>query len=247
MSGPIENVSRIEPCHFSALPTSIADLAVRLSVKASLLGKALPPETGAGLADLVRVMNCYYSNLIEGHHTRPRDIERALGGEFDAAQRDLQLEARAHIRVQAMIDQLAADGALPDPASSDFARWVHREFYRDLPEALLRIDHPSGVYVMVPGEFRSEPKHDVTVGRHHPPSSHRVEDFMRYFEEKCSLANKGSAEALVGIAVAHHARALQVGRPSLFESSRYARRPTRAENPLCSCPIAARPDRTSCD
>ena len=24
--------------------------------------------------------NCYYSNLIEGHNTRPRDIERALAG-----------------------------------------------------------------------------------------------------------------------------------------------------------------------
>ncbi|ASV84481.1 hypothetical protein CES85_5275 [Ochrobactrum quorumnocens] len=30
------------------------------------------------LADLVRSMNCYYSNLIEGHNTHPVDIERAL-------------------------------------------------------------------------------------------------------------------------------------------------------------------------
>ena len=28
-------------------------------------------------------MNTYYSNLIEGHDTRPRDIERALAGDFD--------------------------------------------------------------------------------------------------------------------------------------------------------------------
>lgn len=28
-------------------------------------------------------MNTYYSNLIEGHHTPPRDIERALLGELD--------------------------------------------------------------------------------------------------------------------------------------------------------------------
>lgn len=26
-------------------------------------------------------MNTYYSNLIEGHNTRPRDIERALGAQ----------------------------------------------------------------------------------------------------------------------------------------------------------------------
>ncbi|MDE0540159.1 MAG: hypothetical protein OXH94_15705 [Rhodospirillales bacterium] len=30
------------------------------------------------LADPVRSMNCYYSNLIEGHDTHPVDIERAL-------------------------------------------------------------------------------------------------------------------------------------------------------------------------
>ncbi len=40
-------------------------------------GVGLHPDSAAELADLVRVMNCYYSNLIEGHNTRPRDIELA--------------------------------------------------------------------------------------------------------------------------------------------------------------------------
>jgi hypothetical protein len=46
-------------------------------------------------------MNCYYSNLIEGHNPRPRDIERALANDLDrnTQRRDLQIEARAHIRV----------------------------------------------------------------------------------------------------------------------------------------------------
>ena len=30
------------------------------------------------LAELLRATNTYHSNLIEGHNTRPRDIERAL-------------------------------------------------------------------------------------------------------------------------------------------------------------------------
>ena len=34
------------------------------------------------VADLVREMNCYYSNLIEGHKTIPRDIERAMKRDF---------------------------------------------------------------------------------------------------------------------------------------------------------------------
>jgi len=67
-------------------------------------------------------MNTYYSNLIEGHDTRPRDIERALAGEFDQDdhRRDLQIEAAAHVRVQAEVDRLAVEGTLPAPASAEF-------------------------------------------------------------------------------------------------------------------------------
>ena len=51
-------------------------------------------------------MNCYYSNLIEGHDTHSRDIDRALANDFehDAKKRSLQQEAKAHIEVQQMID-----------------------------------------------------------------------------------------------------------------------------------------------
>lgn len=44
-------------------------------------------------------MNCYYSNLIEGHDTHPTDIERALKNDYsnDPRKRDLQLVAKAHI------------------------------------------------------------------------------------------------------------------------------------------------------
>jgi Fic family protein len=204
MSAHLENVSRIEPCRLEQVPPRIADRAVKLGMKATALGARLVPQTASGLADLVRVMNCYYSNLIEGHNTRPRDIERALADEFDDDKRDLQLEARAHIRVQAEIDRLHERGTLPNPTSGQFVRWMHREFYRDAPNSLLTIDHPSGSYVMTPGEFRSERKHEVTVGGHQPPSSHRVADFMDYFEQNCSLSGKGQADALITIAIAHH-------------------------------------------
>ena len=35
------------------------------------------------LSDLVRSMNCYYSNLIEGHSTHPIAIERAMRKNYD--------------------------------------------------------------------------------------------------------------------------------------------------------------------
>ena len=58
--------------------SEIVDLVASLSAAASSLGSRLHPRSAAGLAEAVSVMNCYYSNLIEGHNTTPREIERAL-------------------------------------------------------------------------------------------------------------------------------------------------------------------------
>src|SRR5882724_11167360 len=136
-----ESVSRIEPARLEEPSGPIADVIAELAASAATMGKALHPRTAAHLADLVRIMNTYYSNLIEGHDTRPRDIERALKGQLDAEQprRNLQLEAAAHARVQAEVDRMAKEGKLPEPASRDFILWLHQEFYRDAPDEMLRI------------------------------------------------------------------------------------------------------------
>src|SRR5882724_104350 len=86
---------------------SLTDLAVELAQKAAGFRRSLPESLLKSLADLVRSMNCYYSNLIEGHYTHPIDIERALKNDYskDARKRDLQLEAKAHIDVQKWIDE----------------------------------------------------------------------------------------------------------------------------------------------
>src|SRR5262245_44590536 len=117
----------------------LLDLLTEIPSAAGALGGRLHPRTAANLAELVRVMNCYYSNLIEGHNTRPRDIERALANDLDTDEprRNLQLEARQHIRLQRDIDHHFVEGDLPDPASTEFIRRLHREFYRDAPEAML--------------------------------------------------------------------------------------------------------------
>jgi Fic family protein len=57
-----------------------------LSAASATLGAALNPRTAANLAGLVRIMNTYYSNLIEGHDARPRNIERPLADESDQGQ-----------------------------------------------------------------------------------------------------------------------------------------------------------------
>ena len=202
----IESPSRIEPALIDEPTSAIADVVADLTAAVSILGKFLHPLTAANLADAVRIMNTYYSNLIEGHNTRPRDIERALSGELDRDEerRNLQIEAAAHVRVQTEIDQMFLEGTLPPATSADFIQWIHREFYLDAAPAMLTLRDKSREIVMTPGQWRSRPEHDNAVGRHLPPSSERVTDFMRYFEQRYSLTHLGTASRIMVIPAAHH-------------------------------------------
>ncbi|XHB98205.1 hypothetical protein ABWH97_07675 [Nitratireductor sp. ac15] len=156
--------------------TRLSDLALELATRSEGLRRSLPASIAAALADLVRSMNCYYSNLIEGHNTHPIDIERALNDDYsaDPEKRNLQLEAKAHITVQKWID----DGELKDhPTSSEALREIHRRFCELLPKELLFVEDPTtGEKVeVVPGALRER---DVQVGRHVAISPGAVPRFL---------------------------------------------------------------------
>lgn len=184
----------------------VLDLVADLSSAASSLGSRLHKQSAASLAEAVRIMNCYYSNLIEDHNTTPREIEAALQGRLESVpeRRDLQLEARAHIRVQREIDRRYVDGTLPDPTSCGFIRWLHREFYADAPEAMLIVRSGTRCLRMTPGEFRHRQEEEVTVGRHQPPSPGAVAAFMEHFERRYRLDAMGAGSRILAMAAAHH-------------------------------------------
>lgn len=125
-------------------------------------------------------MPCYYSNMIEGHDTHPRDIERAFeGAELEAETRPLSLEARAHVIVQRSIDRMHREGTLARPTSVAFLTAVHEAFYDEMPDEFRWIEQPDGtIEPMIPGRMRREGDSEVAVGRHLPPSSGRVATFM---------------------------------------------------------------------
>ena len=182
------------------------DLAVEIRSEAMGLGDRLHPDSAAELADHVRIMNCYYSNLIEGHNTRPLDIERALeGAELDAETRPLALEARAHVLVQREIDRRHRIGSLPNPTSKVFISWIHRAFYEEMPDEFRFASYPDGRRVaVVPGRFRVKGDPELVVGRHHPPSSDRVEAFLDYFEKRYREVERAAGNSIIAIACAHH-------------------------------------------
>jgi len=148
----------------------------------------------------VRAMNCYYSNLIEGHDTHPIDIERALKGDYsnDARKRDLQLEAKAHISVQEWIDGGALKG---NAVSTNAIREIHRRFCELLPEDLLWVEDPTTKEKLkvIAGELRQR---DVAVGRHIPVSAPAVPRFLKRFEEV--YGKLGKTETILATAAAHH-------------------------------------------
>src|SRR5262245_39873427 len=84
----------MEPLLVSMTPAKrelLQDLTMELVAKSASFCSRLPASIVTTLADLVRSMNCYYSNLIEGHNTHPIDIERALRDDYshDPRKRDL--------------------------------------------------------------------------------------------------------------------------------------------------------------
>lgn len=201
----METVGRLEPCMPEQFTPDILDLTAAVAAAAKQLESRLHPRTAASLAELVRGMNCYYSNLIEGHNTTPRDIERALADDLDPAgeRRNLQLEAKAHIRVQREIDRLFAAGELPEPAGMAFLGWLHREFYREATDDMLTIATASGTLRLMPGALRA-PGQEVVVGRHRPPAPEVLPDFMAHFAKRFAFAKLGQGSRMAAMAAAHH-------------------------------------------
>jgi len=198
-----ESVSLMEPLLIgdsSRHRPGLTDLALELAQRTAGFKRSLPEGLLASLAGLVRSMNCYYSNLIEGHDTHPIDIERALKGEYskDAKKRDLQIEAKAHINVQQWIDDGALKGRV---VTTDSIREIHRRFVDLLPDDLLMVEDPTTKQriKVIPGELRHR---DVAVGNHIPVSPLAVPRFLLRFEEVYSRL--GKTETILASAAAHH-------------------------------------------
>ena len=171
------------------------------------------------LGELLRRMNSYYTGRLEGEHTRPSEIERALHDDYsrsaDLARR--QRLAVAHIRselsCEAELDGLVAVEAML-PATSTFAsipgdpaltalynpealQWLHRELFSELGPGDLALTDGS---VMAPGDFRSR---QVSVGRHEAPLHSALPAFLDRWSDVYGRTRRGE-ESIIAAAAAHH-------------------------------------------
>ena len=182
---------------------TLENLAVELVAKTNHLSGKVKPEVRDSIGELVRSMNCYYSNLIEGHNTHPRDIDNALDNRYaeNPEKRALQQEAIAHIEVQRKIDASEAPDTLS--TSPEYICWIHYEFCRRLQDGQLWVENPNTKkrIQVVPGEFRDGA---VQVGRHIPPPAEDIKHYLNRFFEVYGDDNLSSIRRIIATAAAHH-------------------------------------------
>ncbi len=141
------------------------------------LTAAAHPDTLASLRELVREMNSYYSNRIEGQSTHPHNIGRALRHDFsdkpDVAR--LQRVALAHIDAERALE--SGVGGSATPLSSTFIQQAHHALYSRLIDADRLTAEGE---VISPGQWRTR---QVAVGRHEPPPPEALATFLGRFDQ----------------------------------------------------------------
>jgi Fic family protein len=198
-----DHISQIEPL-YPARTEALEDLAREVVAASAKLEGRLAPQTLAGIERLLRVVNSYYSNLIEGHSTHPIDIERAMHQDYSADQdkRDLQIESSIHIEVQEDIAQRLNNEPQLNVASGKFLCWVHEKFYERLPERLRWVTDDKGERAFVEaGVVRAR---GVAVGRHLPPKHEALGNFLDRFSFFYDPAKQYGVRPLIALVAAHH-------------------------------------------
>ncbi|MEX2604547.1 MAG: Fic family protein [Gracilimonas sp.] len=196
--------SHMEPL-FPKATKPLVDLAMEVFRKEAELGGLVHPVTRKEIARLLRHINSYYSNRIEGEHTNPVDIERAVRKEYskDEEKKRLQKLSVAHIEVQKLIDDRFENGEDIPVCSTEFLCWIHREFYSRVSDSFLKIRKRNSkeTIEMVPGELRTQ---NVEVGEHVAPVHGVLDVFLSHFEKKYDPEKLSGHMLLLAAAASHH-------------------------------------------
>ena len=184
---------------------ALLEKASDLIREAASLGASAAPGAAVQLRELLRSMNSYYTNRIEGEHTRPSDIERALLKDFskesDVARRQrlavshIQTEIACERLIQAKLD--SGETVVPWLYSTQALEWLHLQLFGGLtPEDLTLADGS----LLTPGQVRTR---GVAVGIHEAPNAEALPAFLSRWEEVYGHSRRGEA-SIVALAAAHH-------------------------------------------
>jgi Fic family protein len=182
----------------------LASLALDLIRGTERLSGMAHPVTRREIVALVRGMNSYYSNLIEGHRTRPKDVVAALQMDFshEPKHKNLQLLHAAHLAAQSEMENRLAAEPQTNIYAADFVCWIHGAFYKALPAQLRQVEETDGAtHPGTPGFLRIK---DVAVGHHLPPPASHLNQFLKRFEDFYLRTPKSNLDRIIATTAAHH-------------------------------------------
>lgn len=160
-------------------------------------------RTGAlsGLRQLLRAMNSYYTNKIEGQHTLPLEIEQALRNDYaqDADKARRQRLALAHMASELQIETLWSEWDAKQVWSAQAVCDIHQDLFARLPESDLAQGSGPDRQLLVPGQMRLR---EVSVGRHAAPAAARVPTFMARWAQVYGGVRRGEMQ-VVAMAASH--------------------------------------------
>jgi Fic family protein len=163
------------------------------------------PGALAGLRGLLRAMNSYYSNRIEGQHTLPLEIEQALRNDYsnDADLARRQRLALAHMQTEAQLEQRSTGRAAGTAPWSALQVWgvqmvqdIHQDLFARLPEGDRTLEDGT---VLQPGALRTQ---QVSVGAHAAPDAAQLPQFLTRWGSFYSQVRRGELQVLA-IAASH--------------------------------------------
>lgn len=190
------------------------DKLVHLYQIDSHLNQSVPDSIRNSVEWLLRQVNCYYSNRIEGNPTHPKELLKAqspqtgVSSNMTATRSRAVQELLAHLEVQLRLENRQIPAA--DITSQTFIKGLHKSFYQGLPEDQLHVknqadedvlDDRGAPLLITPGEYRN---HAVVVGSHEPPPANEVNSYMTWLQKSFALDKIYGTNRVIAAAALHH-------------------------------------------
>lgn len=185
----------------------LKDLSQEIVAASSGLEGRIARETAEAIGDQLRLINSYYSNLIEGHKTTIPDIESAMQNRFDPDpdKKYAQELCAAHVAAEKRLMREISNQDELNVSSPGFISDIHRVFYDSLPEEHCFTHTPEGFsdIPVQPGIFRDL---NVSVDGQsiHGPDFEILPGLMDTFAGLYDSNRFHGDERLIAMAASHH-------------------------------------------
>jgi Fic family protein len=188
---------------YHVMDTVLRPMAAEVIAQATQLAAHGMPQLRKLLHEALRSMNSFYTNKIEGQHTEPLLIERALHQDFSKQPTEARKQriAVAHIETERW-----GEAAYPNFDATQFfepavVQAIHAHLHAQLlPEDLIQTGDNDARQPVRPGEWREV---GVQIGRHIPPDPKTVPDFMEMWYNTYRQSSLGES-AVIALMAAHH-------------------------------------------